>query len=103
MVPMDETNNQTKTHPEKSWYVYIVQCYDSTLYTGITTDLARRVSEHNSSKKGAKYTRNRQPVILVYQETVPTRAAAASREYTIKKMTATIKKKLIASRVTCGK
>lgn len=48
------------------WTVYMVRCKDGSLYTGITTDLHRRLQEHNSSKKGAKYTRSRRPVSLVY-------------------------------------
>ena len=49
-----------------SWYTYIVQCADLSLYTGITTDLLRRIEEHNSSPNGARYTRARRPVQLVY-------------------------------------
>ena len=68
-----------------SYFVYMVRCADDTLYTGITTNLERRVDEHNSSKKGAKYTRARRPVILVYSETYKTRSEASKREYFIKK------------------
>lgn len=50
----------------KLWYVYIAECSDKSLYTGITTDIDRRISEHNNSNKGAKYTKSRQPVELVY-------------------------------------
>jgi len=82
---------------KKAWYVYIVRCRDKSLYTGITTDLSRRISEHNSSKNGAKYTRHRQPVTLVYHEVAPSRSAATSREYRIKKMATANKKELIAS------
>ncbi len=49
-----------------AWHVYIVCCKDNSYYTGITTDLQRRMEEHNSAKKGAKYTRTRRPVELVY-------------------------------------
>ncbi|HIP50519.1 MAG TPA: GIY-YIG nuclease family protein [Campylobacterales bacterium] len=68
------------------YFVYILQCSDSTLYTGITTDLERRVDEHNNSPKGAKYTRARRPVTLVYSEALETRSLASKREYSIKKM-----------------
>lgn len=68
------------------YFVYIVQCADETLYTGITTDLERRVHEHNHSTKGAKYTRTRRPVSLVYSETYPNRSEASKREFVIKKM-----------------
>ena len=69
----------------KMYYVYIVKCADDTLYTGIATQLDRRIDEHNSSEKGAKYTRIRRPVELVYSEEYPDRSAASKREYEIKK------------------
>lgn len=67
------------------YYVYILECADGTLYTGIATDLKRRLEEHNSSDKGAKYTRSRRPVRLVYNEMFPDRSSASKREYAIKK------------------
>ena len=80
------------------YYVYIVQCTDATLYTGIATELARRVEEHNHSDKGAKYTRARRPVTLVYHETFENRSTASKREYEIKKrMSRSQKLKLINS------
>jgi len=78
------------------YFVYILRCADDTLYTGITTDLERRVEEHNSSVKGAKYTCSRRPVTLVYSENHEDRSRASKREYEIKKkMTRTMKLKLI--------
>lgn len=68
-----------------SYFVYILQCADDTLYTGIATDIDRRLDEHNTSDKGAKYTRSRRPVTLVYSEAFPDRSSASSREYQIKK------------------
>ena len=68
-----------------SYFVYILQCADDTLYTGIATDIDRRLDEHNSSEKGAKYTRSRRPVTLVYSEAFPDRSSASRREYEIKK------------------
>lgn len=68
------------------YYVYIVRCDDNTLYTGITTELERRVYEHNYTNKGAKYTRSRRPVELVYFEDALNRSEACRREYEIKKM-----------------
>lgn len=69
------------------WQVYIVRCADGTLYTGVSTDVARRVAEHNGcGKPGARYTRARRPVTLVYQEAAADRSAAAKREYAIKHM-----------------
>ncbi|WP_297431445.1 GIY-YIG nuclease family protein [Sulfurimonas sp.] len=68
------------------YFVYMVKCSDNTLYTGITTDLQRRVQEHNESKKGAKYTRLRRPVRLVYSEECQDRSSASKREAAIKKL-----------------
>ena len=68
-----------------SYYLYILECSDKTFYTGITTDLERRVDEHNGSNKGAKYTRARRPVKLLYSEKYETRSEASKREYFIKK------------------
>lgn len=70
----------------KLWYVYMVECVDNTLYTGITTDIDRRISEHNSIGLGAKYTRSRQPVELAYLESCENRSIASKREYAIKKL-----------------
>ena len=65
------------------WHVYILRCKDSTLYTGVTTDISRRIKEHNR-KKGGAYTRCRLPVKLVYKEKHPTQSAALKRESEIK-------------------
>lgn len=78
-----------------SYFVYIVQCSDETLYTGIATDIKRRLDEHNSSDKGAKYTRVRRPVKLKYSEEVEDRSSACKREYAIKKFTREKKLELI--------
>jgi putative endonuclease len=69
-----------------SYYVYILQCSDESLYTGITTDIRRRLQEHNNTDKGAKYTRLRRPVHLVYSEKCDDRSSASKREYAIKKL-----------------
>jgi putative endonuclease len=74
------------------YYIYIIQCADDTLYTGITTELERRIEEHNSSNKGAKYTRIRRPVRLVYSEEYADRSAASKREYEIKKKMSRVEK-----------
>lgn len=69
------------------WCVYIVKCADGTLYTGSTTDIVRRLAEHNSDdRKGARYTRSRRPVQLVYNEVHPSRSSALKRETLIKRM-----------------
>lgn len=80
---------------KSSWFVYILHCADNTLYIGITTDVTRRVNQHNSAKIGAKYTRMRRPVSLVYQEQVADRSAAAKREYELKQLSRTEKITLI--------
>jgi putative endonuclease len=69
-----------------SWYVYMVRCADASLYTGVTTDLARRIREHNSPKLAAKYTRVRQPVTLVYHEPAADRSSAQTREAALKRL-----------------
>lgn len=69
-----------------TYFVYILLCADDTLYTGITNDLRKRLLEHNTSKTGAKYTRSRRPVTIVYQEKKRTRGAALKREARIKQL-----------------
>jgi len=71
---------------KSNWKVYIVECSDGTYYTGITTDIDRRILEHNYSFKSAKYTRSRRPVQLIYEETLEDRSKASKREHQIKKM-----------------
>ena len=66
-------------------YTYILRCEDGTLYTGWTNNLEKRVADHNAGK-GAKYTRTRRPVELVYVEEFPTKEEAMSREYAIKRL-----------------
>ena len=80
------------------WYVYILRCSDNSLYTGITTDLERRIKEHNNSNKlGAKYTRVRRPVSLVYSETSLNRKTASQKEYKLKRLNKSEKEKLVYS------
>ena len=81
----------------KQWKVYIVECSDGTYYTGITTDLDRRILEHNYSFKSAKYTRSRRPVKLIYQESASNRSVASKREYQIKKLKRSEKRMLLES------
>ncbi len=80
----------------EKWYVYILKCADSTLYTGVTTDIERRLTEHNYEKTGAKYTRTRRPVSLVYNETYFTRSEATKREAELKKFSKAQKQKLLS-------
>ncbi|RBP53271.1 GIY-YIG nuclease family protein [Arenicella xantha] len=70
-----------------NWVVYVLRCADDSLYTGITKDIERRIYEHNEcDQKGAKYTRARRPVKLVYQEPHEDRASASQREHAIKQL-----------------
>lgn len=81
-----------------AWTVYILRCRDGSLYTGITTDLARRLAEHRAGgAAGARYTRARLPVRLVWREAQPDRAAAARREAAIKRLTRARKLALIGA------
>jgi uncharacterized protein (TIGR02453 family) len=76
-----------------SWAVYLVRCADGSLYTGVATDVARRVAEHNAGT-GARYTRARHPVVLVHQEPAPDRPAALRREYALKQLPRPLKERL---------
>ena len=79
-----------------SYFVYILECSDKTLYTGIATDVQRRLDEHNNSDKGAKYTKIRRPLKLVYSEESENRSSASKREYEIKKLSREKKLELIS-------
>ncbi len=78
------------------WTVYIVRCADRSLYTGIAKNLAERICMHNAGR-GAKYTRSRRPVELVFSESVDDRAMALRREIAIKRLAREAKQKLIES------
>lgn len=79
---------------EPIWYVYILRCADDTLYTGISTDVEKRLQAHRTSR-GAKYTRSRCPLTLVYREVCGSHSQALKREYQIKSMTRAEKLRLI--------
>ena len=76
------------------WYLYILRCRDGTLYTGITTDVEKRLEAHRSGK-GAKYNRGRSPLELVYQEECGEHSAALRREHEIKSLSREEKLKLL--------
>ena len=80
--------------PQQPWTVYMLRCADDTIYTGIARDAAKRLAAHNSGK-GAKYTRARRPVAMIYSEAAPDRSEASRREYAIKRMTRRAKLALI--------
>ena len=79
---------------EHTWKLYMLRCSDGSLYTGITTDVGKRFAAHNAGK-GAKYTRSRRPLELVYTEECGDHSAALKRELEIKRLTRTEKLKLI--------
>jgi putative endonuclease len=83
---------QSKEPENDIWHVYMVRCSDGTLYTGITNNLEKRIEAHNSDKDGARYTRSRRPVKLVYAEQAGSRSAAAKLEYRLKKLPRSKKK-----------
>lgn len=80
-----------------SWYVYMLRCRDGSLYTGYTDDVQRRLRVHNSGK-GAKYTRSRLPVSLVYREACADKSTALKREYAIKRLKKPEKEALITKK-----
>ena len=80
------------------YHLYILKCADKTLYTGITVDLDRRIEEHNDSKLGAKYTRARRPVKLVYSKKFRNRSSASKEESRIKSLPRKEKLELIKKR-----
>lgn len=81
----------------KEWTVYMLRCADGSLYTGVTTDAARRLAEHNGAGgKGARYTRVRRPVQLVWQEGGHDRRSALQREWALKRLSRTAKERLLA-------
>jgi putative endonuclease len=83
------------TQSNKQWFLYVVQCADDTLYCGVTTDVVRRVKEHNFSVLGAKYTRSRRPVVLLFVQEHGSRSLAQTAEFRFKKLSRFDKLKLI--------
>lgn len=85
-----------------AWVVYMLRCADGSLYTGITTDIGRRLAEHNGDEAapGARYTRSRRPVTLAYVEPADSRSTAARREAAIKRLDRT--RKLALCALQCG-
>ena len=77
-----------------AWHVYIIECSDGSLYTGITNDLDKRITAHNDGR-GAKYTKSRRPVRLRYSEPAADRKNASQREYAIKSLRKAEKMRLI--------
>lgn len=88
-----------KKQIQKKWYIYILKTEKNTLYTGITTDIKRRIHEHQYSKKGAKYFRSTKPIGLVFLKTKKNRSEASILEAKIKKMSRAQKDKLIRKKI----
>ena len=88
------TEPSARNHQKKQWFVYIIECCDNSLYTGITNNLENRIKTHNEGK-GAKYTRARRPVTLRYYESASDKSSASKREIAIKKLSRSQKIKLI--------
>ncbi len=86
-----------RSNGSSMWHVYILECADKTLYTGISSDLERRIREHNQTNLGAKYTRSRRPVVLAYARKFKTRPQALKEELRIKKLGRTGKLEMIKS------
>ena len=80
---------------DRPWFLYVVHCSDGTLYTGVTTNVSRRIREHNTGSRGAKYTKTRRPVRLVYRIDFETRSAAQKAEHKFKKLTRKQKNEVI--------
>lgn len=82
------------------WFVYILRCADDTLYTGVTTDLERRLHQHNHLVTGARYTRARRPVTLVWHCRADSHSAACQQEYRIKQLSRAEKQQLIEGKLS---
>ena len=83
---MADSSTTPDSHLNANWCLYVVTCADNSFYAGITTDVNRRVEEHNHSPKGARYTRGRRPVALLKTWAVENRSAAAKAEYAFKRL-----------------
>lgn len=77
------------------YYLYILECADRTLYTGITVDLSKRLTQHTTSKRGAKYTRGRRPVKLIFSKKFSNRSVASKEESRVKKLSRRAKLEMI--------
>jgi len=82
---------------DNTWFVYFLRCNDNSLYAGITTDIERRLYQHNHSKLGAKYTRAKRPVTLAFIETASNKSNASKREYQLKQLSKAQKEQLVST------
>jgi putative endonuclease len=93
-----KSNTELNSDEAKPWFIYMLRCADNSLYTGITLDVNKRLDQHNGiDKNGAKYTKARRPVKLVYKEISYSRSDACKREYAIKSLNKSDKESLIRS------
>ena len=92
---LDDITAMTEKNTVKAWWVYLLRCNDNSLYAGVTTDIKRRINEHNTSKLGAKYTRARRPVSLAYLEQVANKSIACKREYELRQLSKHKKEQLV--------
>jgi putative endonuclease len=92
---MSEAKKKTQA---SAWVLYVLQCRDSTLYTGVTTDLLRRVQQHNDGS-ASRYTRSRLPVKLVHQERCRGRSSALKKEYALKQLSRKEKERYIKRKI----
>jgi putative endonuclease len=90
-------NRKVPSMAAHSYFVYMVACADGTFYTGFTTDIEKRMRAHNYTKAGAKYTRSRRPVSLVYVEPCPSLSHARKREYVIKHLSKAAKSMMLVA------
>ena len=82
---------------QRKWFLYVLECSDGTFYTGVTTDVSRRLNEHNTSQRGAKYTMTRRPVKLIHHKAYKSRSEAQKAEYAFKSLTRKKKKEILTS------
>lgn len=97
-VRVTKSDSKAAEKTEQAWWVYLLRCSDQSLYCGITTQLDKRLRQHNGEiKGGARYTQSRRPCQLVYQELVENRQTALQREYAIKQLAKSEKESLLVS------
>jgi putative endonuclease len=87
--------SSTSKSKKKKYVVYMLRCGDDSLYVGVTNNLEKRLKEHSEGKRGARYTRSRRPVSLVYTEVSKNKSAALKREYVLKQLSRSEKAKLV--------
>jgi putative endonuclease len=85
---------------DKDWYIYVLECSDGSLYCGVSTDIDRRLHEHNNTKRGAKYTKTRRPVKVVFSFLCANKKEAYQLEYKFKKLKRTKKEKIVNGEIS---